>query len=769
MQKMRESVNTSSAGMAEVGQLVLGIAKHLAFLALGFLCADVQLIDGMSPLGVVLAVGVPYRYMFATGTGAFACYFIGTLFGGQFKYLAALTATVLIRFIIKNIKASQNAYAMMFTSFATVLMTNLVTTENSLAGVLKAVSEAVITAVFAFFVFSFFSYLERGQAFKGNEAIISFLFTLNICLLGLYPVQISLVSIGRILAMLTVLYAARFGKTGYGTICAVVVGISLWVSGNHDFSFIVAVAGLIAALSAPAGNLAVAGFFILSIAVGGALNQFHTSYLVLLTEAAAAALIFTVIPRNITAKIAVIFAPPVKLPELDGLRKSIVMRLGFAAASLNGVSRTVEDVGHKLTEKNSMTFDTVLQRVENEACRGCNMCTYCWERNKKDTIAALISMSEAVKHNRSISFEDMPVSFNEHCIRREKVENALYRNYRRFLNKRAAEIRVEEMRQIVADQFNGISDMLRDLEEEVGTSQSYDIAKADEIAGALRGIGISAEYCGCVTDKYGRITVEVKLSEPPQMPINRAKIMTAIAGVCGREMEPPAVNRVGEAFFVTVTEKARLAVDCGIAHINYKNNLVCGDTSESFYDGRGRFITVLSDGMGTGGRAAVDSAMASALMSRLLRSGFGYDCSLKIVNSAMMFRSTDESLATLDISCLDLFSGECELRKAGAGPTYALRSGRVGIARCNCLPIGILRDAAFDKATIQLKAGDILLMMSDGVMVEEDDWVTSELLAYTGQSAQKLAEHIAEMARRRRSDGHEDDITVVAIMVEHAV
>ncbi len=766
---MRESVKTNNEGFAEIGQVVLTVAKHLAFLALGFLCADVQLIDRMSPLGVVLAAGVPYNYMFATGTGAFGCYFIGTIFGGQFKYLAALTATVLIRFIIKNIKASQNAYAIMFTSFATVLMTNLVTTENNLSGVLKAVSEAAITAVFSFFVFSFFRYLEKGLAFKGNEAVISFLFTLNICLLGLYPVQISLISIGRILAILTVLYAARFGKSGYGTICAVVVGISLWVSGNHDFSFIVAVAGLIASLSAPAGNLAVAGFFLLSVALGGALNQFHTNSLILLTEAAAAAFIFTVIPRNITARISMIFTPPVKLPELDGLRKSIVTRLGFASASLKGVSRTVEDVGRRLTEKNTITFENVLRRVEAEACRGCNMCTYCWERNKKDTIAALISMSEAVKHNRSISFEDMPVSFNEHCIRREKVENSLYRNYRRFLAGRAAEQRVEEMRQIVADQFCGISDMLRDLEEEINTSQSYDINKAGEIAEALKQIGISAEYCGCVTDKYGRITVEIKLPEPPQMPINRAKIMSVISSVCGREMEPPAVNRVGETFFVNVTEKARLAVDCGIAHINYKNNLVCGDTAESFYDGRGRFITVLSDGMGTGGRAAVDSAMASALMSRLLRSGFGYDCSLKIVNSAMMFRSTDESLATLDISCLDLFSGECELRKAGAGPTYALRSGRVGIARCSCLPIGILRDASFDKAVIGLKAGDILLMMSDGVMIDEEDWITDELLSYNGQSAQKLAEHIAETARRRRNDGHEDDITVIAIMVDTAI
>ena len=45
-----------------------------------------------------------------------------------------------------------------------------------------------------------------------------------------------------------------------------------------------------------------------------------------------------------------------------------------------------------------------------------------------------------------------------------------------------------------------------------------------------------------------------------------------------------------------------------------------------FYDGKGHFIMILSDGMGTGGRAAVDGAMASGLMARLLKAGFGYDC-----------------------------------------------------------------------------------------------------------------------------------------------
>ena len=170
--------------------------------------------------------------------------------------------------------------------------------------------------------------------------------------------------------------------------------------------------------------------------------------------------------------------------------------------------------------------------------------------------------------------------------------------------------------------------------------------------------------------------------------------------------------------------------------------------------------------MGSGGRAAVDGAMAAGLMGRLLKAGFGYDCSLSILNSSMLFKSTDESLATVDISVIDLFSGRTDLFKAGAAPTLVRRSGRTGKAQSTSLPAGILRDVGFDTATIRLHKGDILLMMSDGVTAQGTEWICSELENWGEGTAQELSEHIAECARRRRNDNHEDDITVMSAIIE---
>ena len=85
------------------------------------------------------------------------------------------------------------------------------------------------------------------------------------------------------------------------------------------------------------------------------------------------------------------------------------------------------------------------------------------------------------------------------------------------------------------------------------------------------------------------------------------------------------------------------------------------------------------------------------------------------------------------------------------------------------LPAGILRQVGFDSAAVMLKAGDILVMMSDGATFDGTDWICAEVEAWKGGgTAQQLAEHLARAARRRRRDGHDDDITVMTAILEKA-
>ena len=59
-------------------------------------------------------------------------------------------------------------------------------------------------------------------------------------------------------------------------------------------------------------------------------------------------------------------------------------------------------------------------------------------------------------------------------------------------------------------------------------------------------------------------------------------------------------------------------------------------------------------------------------------------------------------------------------------------------------------------------------MMSDGVATDGTGWISRELTDWDGDSAQQLAEKLADMALRRLEKGHEDDITVMVAILENA-
>ena len=359
--------------------------------------------------------------------------------------------------------------------------------------------------------------------------------------------------------------------------------------------------------------------------------------------------------------------------------------------------------------------------------------------------------------------------FRGRCLRVKKMEDAVQNRYSHYASLLAAENRIDEVRQVVSEQFEGISGMLHELSQNISTEQQFDPKAAEAAVSALKNIGIHTLECAARVDKFGRLSLEMKLALNDDTVLNRLQIMKILSLACERDFSSPNISKAGEYALLVINEQPNYRIDIGIEQRCAVEGSICGDAYKCFNDGKGHFIMILSDGMGTGGRAAVDGAMASGLMARLLKAGFGYDCSLKILNSSMLFKSSDESLATMDIASIDLFTGTTELYKAGAAPTLVRRNGRTGRAESHSLPIGILKDVSFDKAGIKLKSGDILLLASDGVTFDGTEWIRQELENWRDGGAQDLAEHICDCARRRYHGERHDDITVIAAIVERTV
>ena len=118
---------------------------------------------------------------------------------------------------------------------------------------------------------------------------------------------------------------------------------------------------------------------------------------------------------------------------------------------------------------------------------------------------------------------------------------------------------------------------------------------------------------------------------------------------------------------------------------------LCGDTFETFRDGRGRQILLISDGMGDGWAGRRGCRDGERPVFKACKIGLGFDTALRIVNSALLAKSEEESFATLDLACFDFYTGACTVCKAGAAASFLRRAGKAELLERASMPAGILR------------------------------------------------------------------------------
>lgn len=749
-------------------EIVNASAIHILVALLGFTVSRSVVLGSLLPFGLSFLAGCPLWITPSAAIGVFLGYFFPAFGSSGFRYIAALFAILAIKFLLSNYKKIvSNQYFCVLICGLSCLLTNAVALKSQQVNVLNMFCETLLCAASTYFFARSFNALSKKASPLATDELTALLISLSIIISGFISVNISGISLGRILAFVLVLTSAKYGGIISGAVSGVSVALILSLTGSGEsVALALAVSGLMAGVFCYLGKYAQVTALLIFCFIGSVSGGDVTVISRTIVEAALAAALFLTLPRPAGIILSKFFSasPQISLPS--NIKKSLTMRLEVASGALRDVSKTVDRVSNELKRINAPDFGAVVNLVEQDACAGCKLRIHCWETKRQDTVNAILEMTKAVKQGECAPETKAPTEFVARCLRCSAVANATYKRYSDYASRIAAENRIDEVRSVVSDQFDGISDMLYDLSLDFKNDQKFDNSAAENAASALKNLDLRVEEASSRIDKYGRMTLEFRLKKYPELVINKMTVMKTLSVVCERDFDVPQISEVGGNIYITVNEHPCIKIDIGVEQIAASNSSMCGDAYRYFKDGKGHFIMILSDGMGTGGRAAVDGAMASGLMSRLLKAGFGYDCSLRILNSSMLFKSTDESLATVDIASIDLFTGKTELYKAGAAPSIIRRSGKTGKAESTSLPAGILREIGFDKACVRCKYGDIVVLLSDGMTATGTDWIRAELEAWQDGSAQELAQKLCECAKRRRNDNHRDDITVMAAILQ---
>ncbi|MGI6265201.1 MAG: SpoIIE family protein phosphatase [Acutalibacteraceae bacterium] len=746
------------------------LAVAAVWAGVGFILPGAVIYGGMAPFGVSLAAAVEGPY----GLLVYLLTLVGYLAarGGAFplRYMAAVMAVAGIKWVLAGLRrvseAPLFAPAIAFLATGSTGLALAVGSGLTLYNGMIVLTESLAAGGFAYFaaIVARLSAKGRGDRALTTQEQTGVVLVGSLVLMALSSYTVAGISPGRIVAITAILLMARSGREQGGSIAGVVLGIVMLLGApTHTYlAGAYAFGGLLAGAFARFGRLASAGAFLASGIIVALGMGSELPALVGLYEVAAGCLLFIATPPAVDRRINAFFARARTVPAVEGLRRSVVARLGFTSRAMREVSTTVSAVSQKLAGLSEPDLGSVYRRASNEVCRGCGLCGFCWDTHFSDVMASFNDMTPVLRERGRVERSEIAGHLARHCGRADQIVRQVNRDYVDYLARESAWRRLTEIRGVVEDQFTGTAALLDELAGDFGAAEQVDADAASRVAGVCERYGFQVSDAVCFLGRGGRMTVEI-LAADRNTRLDETVWLREVENACGRVFDHPQVTRMEDELKITLCEKPTYAVDVGAAQLCCAGEKLCGDAYEVFADGAGRQFLVLSDGMGSGGRAAVDGAMASGLTCRLIQAGLGADSVLRLVNAALMVKSTDESLATLDIAAVDLFSGRIDLLKAGAAASLLRSMGRVSRMEPASMPLGILRETAFARTHDTLVKGDIFVMMSDGALTSGIGWVEETLRDFDeGQGMTRLAEQIAAEARRRQND-RQDDITVLAM------
>lgn len=150
----------------------------------------------------------------------------------------------------------------------------------------------------------------------------------------------------------------------------------------------------------------------------------------------------------------------------------------------------------------------------------------------------------------------------------------------------------------------------------------------------------------------------------------------------------------------------------------------------------------------------------------LLGAGFPVETALSMINTALVMGREEVRFSTVDMSIFDLYNGKCEFVKAGAAVTFLRTKDGVEHIRSESLPLGVIQRQQSEKETRQLESGDVVVMVSDGILDalpagEQEHLLDLMIGGSPLENPEELANYILDKVLELAAGNAGDDMTVL--------
>lgn len=718
------------------------------------------------------AVAASGEYAFATFVGGCMGYIISRGPFAALRYIALLSIVMLsVSLLIKRFRTLNPLSVAIGFSAVPVLIFDLAYAfigEFAASAVIFALADAMLCAGGVYFFYRSYNIIFSGVGFRNitNTDAFCLAITGAAVLSSISFIKLMNISPAHILAAFIILFSAYYKKSAGGSIMGVLLGSVLSINGDIHLLYVYALGGLILGIMSPLGQYVQAVIFVLVSGAVSLIMQGDVNSLYTVIETAIASVAFVTIPSKLMNRVHD-YLEKTGLHTDNQINMQVATQLRYASETVDEVTDIISRVTKQMDGMINPEITKVYAKIQHKVCTDCEHKSFCWKDNFSNTVRDIEEIAKLRLEGNGYIPESLPYSLETRCHKLRLLSDEVEASYQDYMDNTDYRLKIDEMRSIVTDQFSSMSMLLSDVSKQLSNSKIYNENKSRAIKLALCENGVIVHNSVYYENEFSRAVVEVGVYEEPSK-INHKKIQKIVSQITQKSFKQTEVSIIDFVTVLTFTQKPQYDIVWGFKQIAKGDNQLCGDQIESLDDTNGNTVIILSDGMGTGKRAAIDAAMTCSLMHKLLGSGFTFESALRLVNSALLIKSRDESLSTVDMVSVNSYSGCCDFYKAGAAVSYIRHKDEVTQVRQSSLPVGILRDIDFAHSSAELKRGDIILMLSDGATSDEGNWIEDELLSWSTDNMQELANHIADMARLKSLPSASDDITAIAMKVKKA-
>lgn len=612
----------------------------------------------------------------------------------------------------------------------------------------------------------------KHNYFFNMEELISMAIVLCLMVAGIGNIACFGVSIRNIAALAIIIVIAYAGGASIGAVIGVTMGIIVGVTSKNILLFIslYSCCGLVVGVFKETGKIfsALAYLIVSSIIVGysvtiniyGAVEIAVPTVIMLLTPAKFIEGILQELSNEEKNRI-------INEAQIDGVKSEFIERIENLKKILDRLSKSMNKLSgnHKLLVKDKSS--AMIENLADRVCSNCEMNSKCWGKELNKTFFEFSELIEMFEQGKG----KINKSLKANCVK----SNTLIKSCEEFYNtttvNEVLKERMGEGRQLIAENIAGISQAMDDVIKEFtrDVDNCYELDKVLKKALSRKNIAYKNIYS--YTDKKGRLKIKMLMENCYGENICGKAILPILKEVLRVPFsisdEGCRINPETNECSVVIEESPKYNMLSYVASIPKDGEKFSGDSFNFGKNKNGIYLIALSDGMGSGPDAGLESSVAIDIIDEFIECGYDEEIAIKAINSIMNMKfSEDEKFTTLDMSMVDLYSGELSVIKAGAVATFIKRYEDVQVISDNSLPFGAVEEIEYKKNKKKLKHGDIVITISDGILdvdknnIGDYSWLRTYLEKAT-TNPEQLSRDILDKAKKLSNGKVMDDMTVV--------